>query len=119
MNHNDELDVVAEAMLEKKGQDVVALDLKGIGTAISDYFIVCSADSTTNVSAIAENIEDRMYEKCRRKPLRSQGKENSIWIIVDYGDIVVHVFQTQYREFYSLEDLWADAERIEYTDDNQ
>ena len=106
-------------MLEKKGQDVVALDLKGIGTAISDYFIVCSADSTTNVSAIAENIEDRMYEKCRRKPLRSQGKENSIWIIVDYGDIVVHVFQTQYREFYRLEDLWADAERIEYTDDNQ
>lgn len=116
MNHNSELDVIADAMLEKKGNNVVALDLKHIGTAISDYFIVCSADSTTNVAAIADNVEDMMAEKCRRKPLRSQGKENSLWIIIDYGDIVVHIFQTQYRDFYRLEDLWADAERTEYTD---
>ena len=118
MNHNNELDVIADAMLEKKGNNVVALDLKNIGTAISDYFIVCSADSTTNVMAIADNIEDRMAEKCRRKALRSQGRENALWIIVDYGDIVVHVFQTQYREFYRLEDLWADAERTEYSGEN-
>lgn len=116
MNHNSELDVIADAMLEKKGNEVVSLDLKNIGTAISDYFIVCSADSTTNVMAIADNVEDRMAEKCHRNPIRSQGRENSLWIIIDYGDIVVHVFQTQYREFYRLEDLWADAERTEYTD---
>lgn len=111
-----DLKIIADAMLEKKGQNVISLDLKNIGTAISDYFIVCNADSTTNVNAIADNVEDRMVEKARRKVLRSQGKENSIWVILDYGDIVVHVFQTQYREFYRLEDLWADAEKTEYTE---
>ena len=113
---NKELKVIADAMLEKKGQDVVSLDLKPIGTAISDYFIVCHADATTNVVAIADNIEDRMIEKCRRKVARTQGKENAFWGILDYGDIVVHIFQTPYRAFYRLEDLWADAERTEYTD---
>lgn len=113
---NKELKVIADAMLEKKGQDVVSLDLKPIGTAISDYFIVCNADSTPNVVAIADNVEDRMMEKCRRKVVRTQGKENAFWVILDYGDIVVHVFQTPYRSFYRLEDLWADAERTEYTD---
>ncbi len=114
---NKDLKIIADAMLEKKGQNVVSLDLRVIGTAISDYFIVCNADSTTNVMAIADNIEDRMLEKASRKVLRSQGKENAIWIIMDYGDIVVHVFQTQYRDFYRLEDLGADAERTEYKDE--
>ena len=113
---NNEVKIIADAMLEKKGQKVVSLDLKKIGTAISDYFIVCSAESTTNVLAIADNVEDRMIEKASRKVVRSQGRENALWIILDYGDIVVHVFQNQYREFYRLEDLWADAERVEYID---
>ena len=110
------LKVIADAMLEKKGQDVVSLDLKPIGTAISDYFIVCNADSTPNVVAIADNIEERMIEKCGRKVIRTQGKENAFWVIMDYGDIVVHVFQTPYRSFYRLEDLWADAEKTVYED---
>lgn len=111
------LKVITDAMLEKKGQQVVSLDLSSIGTAISDYFVVCNADSTTAVAAIADNIIVRMEEKCGRKVLRMQGLENDFWIILDYGDIVVHVFITQYREFYRLEDLWADAERVEYTDE--
>ena len=111
------LKVITDAMLEKKGQQVVSLDLSSIGTAISDYFVVCNADSTTAVAAIADNIIVRMEEKCGRKGLRMQGLENDFWIILDYGDIVVHVFLTQYREFYRLEDLWADAERVEYTDE--
>ena len=113
---NKELKVIADAMLEKKGQDVVSLDLKPIGTAISDYFIVCNADSTPAVVAIADNVEDRMIEKCKRKVIRTQGKENAFWVILDYGDIVVHVFQTPYRAFYRLEDLWADADRTAYED---
>lgn len=113
---NNELKVIADAMLEKKGQEVVALDLKSIGTAISDYFIVCNADSTTNVVAIADNIEDRMAQHCKRKVIRTQGKENAFWVILDYGDIVAHVFQTPYRSFYRLEDLWADADRTVYND---
>lgn len=111
------LKVITDAMLEKKGQQVVSLDFSSIGTAISDYFVVCNADSTTAVAAIADNIIVRMEEKCGRKVLRMQGLENDFWIILDYGDIVVHVFLTQYREFYRLEDLWADAERVEYTDE--
>ena len=113
---NKELKVIADAMLEKKGQEVVSLDLRSIGTAISDHFIVCHADSTPNVVAIADNIEDRMIEKCKRKVTRTQGKENAFWVIMDYGEIVVHVFQTAYRSFYRLEDLWADAERTVYED---
>jgi ribosome-associated protein len=112
------LKVIADAMLEKKAQDVVALDLKPIGTAISDYFIVCNADSTPAVAAIADNIEDRMIEKCKRKVIRTQGKENAFWVIMDYGDIVVHIFQTPYRAFYRLEDLWADAPREVYADED-
>lgn len=111
------LEVITDAMLEKKGQQVVSLDLRPVGSAISDYFVVCNADSTTAVAAIADNIIVRMQEKCGRKVLRMQGLENDFWIILDYGDVVVHVFLTQYREFYRLEDLWADADRVEYTDE--
>jgi ribosome-associated protein len=114
--NNTELKVIADAMLEKKGQDVVSLDLRSIGTAISDHFIVCNADSTPAVVAIADNVEERMIEKCRRKVSRTQGKENAFWVILDYGDIVVHVFQTPYRAFYRLEDLWADADKTVYED---
>ena len=113
---NKELKVIADAMLEKKGQDVVSLDLRPIGTAISDHFIVCNADSTPAVVAIADNVEERMIEKCRRKVVRTQGKENAFWVIMDYGDIVVHIFQTPYRAFSRLEDLWADAERTVHED---
>ena len=113
---NKELKVIADAMLEKKGQDVVSLDLRTIGTAISDHFIVCNADSTPAVVAIADNVEERMIEKCERKVARAQGKENAFWVILDYGDIVVHVFQTPYRAFYRLEELWADADKTVYED---
>ena len=113
---NSTLKVIADAMLEKKGQDVVSLYLRPIGTAISDYFIVCNADSSPAVVAIADNVEERMIQKCKRKVLRTQGKENAFWVILDYGEVVVHVFQTPYRSFYRLEDLWADAERTVYED---
>ena len=111
---NSTLKVIADAMLEKKAQEVVSLDLRPIGTAISDFFMVCNADSAPAVVAIADNIEERMIEKCRRKVIRTQGKENAFWVILDYGDIVVHVFQTPYRSFYRLEDLWADADKTIY-----
>lgn len=113
---NTALKVIADAMYEKKGQDVVSLDLRPIGTAISDHFIVCNADSAPAVVAIADNVEDKMIEKCRRKVIRTQGKENAFWVIMDYGEIVVHIFQTPYRSFYRLEDLWADADKTIYED---
>lgn len=104
-------------MLEKKGQEVVSLDLRKIGTAISDYFIVCNADSSVNVAAIADNVEEKAIVECDRRVLRTQGKENGFWIIMDFGEVVVHIFQTAYRSFYRLEELWADADRTDYNED--
>lgn len=109
--------VIADAMLEKKGQNVVALDLRAVGTAITDHFVVCNADSTTAVAAITDNVIVKMQEKCGRKVLRMQGLENDFWIILDYGDVVVHIFLTEYRDFYRLEDLWADAKKKVYKDE--
>lgn len=109
-----EIKVIADAMLEKKGQGVLSLDLRPIGTAISDYFVVCNASSTTQVRAIADNVEYRMVELLKMKPSCKQGTENGIWVILDYGMAVVHIFQTEYRNFYRLEDLWADAKRQEF-----
>lgn len=114
---NNVIKVITDAMLEKKGKNVVSLDLRPIGSAISDHFVVCNADSTTAVAAIADNILARMQELCGMKVLRMQGLENDFWIILDYGDAVVHIFLTEYREFYRLEDLWADAPKTEYTDE--
>lgn len=112
-----EIDIIAEAMLDKKAKNVCSLDLRKIGTAIADHFVICNADSTTAVAAISDNIEDMMWEKGQRKLRRMQGKENGFWVILDYEDIVVHVFLTEYRNFYRLEDLWADAIRKEYKDE--
>ncbi|MDO4368006.1 MAG: ribosome silencing factor [Bacteroidales bacterium] len=109
-----EIATIAEAMLDKKAKNVCSLDLTKIGTAICDYFVICNADSTTAVSAIADNVEDEMINKCETKVVRKQGQENAFWVILDYGNIVVHIFQTDYREFYRLEDLWADAIKKEY-----
>lgn len=109
-----DLRVIADAILDKKGQNVVSLDLRPIGSAIADYFVICNGDSTTNVNAVADNIIKKCNEELGMKPLRTQGMENNFWIILDYGHIVVHVFLTQYREFYRLEDLWADAPKKNY-----
>ena len=81
-----DLRVIADAILDKKGQNVVSLDLRPIGTAITDFFVVCNADSTTNVAAIADNILKETNEKLGLKPIRMQGMENSFWIILDNED---------------------------------
>ncbi len=111
------LKTIVEAIQDKKGKNVCSLDLTGVGTSICDHFVICNADSTPNVLAIADNIEEEMLVKCNTRVLRQQGKENAFWIIMDYSDIVVHIFQTEYREFYRLEDLWADAQKKVYEDE--
>lgn len=111
-----DLRVIADAIQDKKGQNVVSLNLRAIDGSISDFFVICNGDSTTNVAAIADNILKETREQLGVKPYRMQGMENNFWIILDYGNIVVHVFQTPYREFYRLEDLWADAPRKEYAE---
>ncbi|MBO4557309.1 MAG: ribosome silencing factor [Bacteroidales bacterium] len=114
-----QIEVIAAAMLDKKAKNVVAMDLTNIGTAITDCFAICNADSTTQVVAICDNVMDKMWTECKRDPIRTQGRENAFWVILDYGDIVVHIFQTEYRDFYRLEDLWSDAEKTNFEDDEQ
>jgi len=95
---------------EKKGNDIVRLDLRNIFSSVSDYFVICHADSTTQVKAIANSVEDEIFKATQQEPWRKEGLEYGEWILLDYIDVVVHVFRTDKREFYGVEDLWGDAE---------
>ena len=108
-----DLRLIADAIIDKKGENVVSLDLREIEGAITDWFVVCDGSNTTQVGAIAENIAEKMAEESHTM-YRSQGEGNNFWIIQDYGNIVVHIFLKEYRDFYRLEDLWADVPRKEY-----
>ena len=95
---------------EKKGNDIVRLDLRNIFSSVSDYFVICHADSTTQVKAIANSVEDEIFKATQQEPWRKEGLEYGEWILLDYVDVVVHIFRTDKREFYGVEDLWGDAE---------
>lgn len=106
-------DVVVEGIQEKKGTDIVILDLTELDNTICQYFVLCSGDSNTHVDSIADSVEEYVREKLGDKPNHTEGRENAQWILLDYFDVVVHVFQRSDREFYSLEALWADAKRTD------
>ena len=106
--------VIIEAILDKKGEDVVSLDLRKIGDAVADIFIICHATSRTQIKAIADNIDRKVKEIIGENPWHSEGFENFEWVILDYVNIVAHVFLKERREFYQLEELWQDAERTDY-----
>ena len=108
-----DLRLIADAILDKKGQNVVSLDLRSIDGAIADYFVICDGSNTTQVGASSDNIIEKMDEE-GHKLLRSQGEGNNFWIIQDYGNILIHIFLKEYRDFYRLEDLWSDVPRKEY-----
>ena len=106
---------IVKGIQEKKGQDVVILDLTGIGNAIADYFIICTGSSDTQVDAISDSVEKEVLEGAKEKPWHREGIQNKEWILLDYVNVVVHIFKTNIRSFYGLEDLWGDADitRIE------
>ncbi|MDQ3046176.1 MAG: ribosome silencing factor [Bacteroidota bacterium] len=106
-------DACIEGILEIKGKNISMLNLKGIHNRVCDYFIICQADSSTQVKAIAGSVEEIVKKQTGERPYRKEGFENSEWILVDYVTVVVHIFQTQIRNFYNLESLWADAEVTE------
>ncbi|HPD95778.1 MAG: ribosome silencing factor [Bacteroidales bacterium] len=112
------LSCIVDAIQEKKGSNIVALEIGKLPNAVCKYFVVCSAESTTQVDAIAQNVEDKAKQNLNEKVFRSAGYENAIWIVLDYVDIVVHIFQNQWRNYYKIEDLWADAKAIHYDSEN-
>lgn len=104
-----------EGIFEKKGSDIVKVDLRKLEKRIADYFIICHGKSTTQVDSIAESVEDSVRLNTKERPFHVEGKENCYWVLLDYGNLLVHVFLEEYRNFYDLESLWADAviEKIE------
>ena len=107
-------ELAIHGMQEKKGNEIVRLDLRNLNSSVSDYFIICHADSSTQVKAIANRVEEEIYKATQQEPWRKEGLEYSEWILLDYVDVVVHIFRTDKREFYGVEDLWGDAEIKNY-----
>ena len=105
---------IVEAIRDKKGKDIVSLDLSAFDGAVCPAFVICNADSTTQVGAIAEGIEKKTLEDLGEKAWRIEGLNNSLWVVMDYGHVMVHIFQTESRDFYKLEQLWADAPATRY-----
>lgn len=100
---------IIEGIKDKKGKEILSIDLRSLDNASCRYFIICHGDSNTQVSAIANWVEHILEDKLNERVIRKQGFENAHWILLDYVDIVVHVFQKEFREFYNLEGLWADG----------
>ncbi len=103
------LETIISSMQDKKASNIISLDLTNIVDSVSQYFVICHAPSTTQVDAIYNNVIDMVQKSCGIKPFHREGYENSEWILIDYFDIVVHIFREDIRNFYKLEQLWADA----------
>lgn len=105
---------IISAIKDKKGENIVSLDLRKIDEAVADFFILCEGKSHVQVKAISDFIREKVEEECDEKPYHTEGGQD--WTLVDYVNVVVHVFQHEQRRFYDLESLWEDAEREEHND---
>jgi len=112
------IDAIVEGIQRKKGLDLIKIDLTKINNTECKYFIICHGNSNTQVDAIAHSVEDTVEELVNEKAWHKDGYRNSLWILLDYADIMVHVFQKDTRKFYDLENLWADAQIEIIKEDN-
>ena len=106
--------LIIKAIQEKKGEQILSLDLRKIPEAVSDYFIVCQATTTIQVKAIADHVEDTIKKQLGELPYRHEGYHALQWVLIDYVNVVVHVMQPEARKFYKLEEMWSDAPLQEY-----
>ncbi|MDE5745086.1 MAG: ribosome silencing factor [Paramuribaculum sp.] len=114
--NTDIVQLITEGIQDKKGKRIMCLDLSDIETAAASNFIICEGTSNMQVGAIADNIRDHLLEQGGIKPYNYDGYKNSQWIVLDYGDTLVHVFTREMRELYNLEELWSDAKVTEVPD---
>lgn len=105
---------IIEAIQDKKGENIVSLDLRKIPEAVADFFIICQASNNNQLRAIGDNIEKEIKEKCGEAPFKHEGKQAEQWILIDYVNIVVHIMLPEPRKFYHLEELWSDAPAMEH-----
>ena len=110
------IEQIVEGIHDKKGKGVVVVDMLGLGNSVCDYFVICQGNSPNQVSAITDSVADTVREKCGKKPYAIDGSRNCQWVAMDYGDILVHIFQPDVRAFYDIEHLWADARTTEIPD---
>ena len=115
LNGSEIAEIGAEAAVDRKANDVVVLDLRGL-SSVADFFVICSGNSSTHVAGIADIIEEKLDERSVKLWHREGGRKAS-WILLDYIDVIVHVFTEEAREFYGLERLWGDAPRTEISDE--
>jgi ribosome-associated protein len=101
---------IIQAIQDKKGENIISLDLKKIHEAAADFFIICEANNTTQLKAIADNIEYEVKHKLGELPYKSEGKNAAQWLLIDYINVVVHVMHPESRNFYQLEEMWSDAD---------
>jgi ribosome-associated protein len=109
-------DAIIKGMQEKKATDIVLLDLRKIKNAVADFFVVCSGNSDKQLEAISDSIDEEVYKALKEKPWHMEGKNNKEWMILDYINVVSHVFRKDKRQYYALEKLWGDAEITEIED---
>ncbi|HEY6503510.1 MAG TPA: ribosome silencing factor [Chitinophagaceae bacterium] len=100
---------IIAAIQDKKGENIISLDLRKINEAVADFFIICEAGNQPQIRAIAENIERQLKEKCDENPYHHEGFNTLQWVLIDYVNVVVHVMLSDTRKFYKLEDMWSDA----------
>ncbi len=107
---------IIRGMQEVKGQDIKSIDLRKIPNSVSDYFVICHGTSDTHVGALSRSVIETVWSEVAEHPMHKEGTDNAEWILLDYFNVVVHIFREEARKFYSLEALWADAEvkEIEY-----
>ncbi len=103
---------ILEGIENIKGENIVVLDFQNIDTSIADYFVIASANTSTQVSALANSVEKTVRKEAKDRPIHVEGKENASWILMDYGNVVVHLFQNETRAYYDIESLWNDAKLI-------
>jgi len=110
------IEVVIEALQEKKGKRILTMDLSELENSICQYFIICQGKTPTQVSALCDSVWDKVYEQLSEKPMGAIGMKEAQWIAMDYGTVMLHIFLPETREFYNLENLWADAGLTEIPD---
>ena len=106
-------DAIVKGMLEKKAIDIQVLDLRNVKNAVADFFIICSGGSDKQIDAIADSVEEEVFKSLKENPWHVEGKDNKEWMLLDYFDVVAHVFRKDKRDFFALEKLWGDAEITE------
>ena len=100
---------IVAAIQEKKGENIISLDLRKINEAVADFFIICEAGNQLQIKAIGDNVEEKVGKKCNERPYHHEGYQSLQWVLVDYVNVVVHIMLTETRKFYKLEEMWSDG----------